>query len=365
MTSEVIPRTECSRIESWTDLNVWESHLLLNLVVSLYMLVLASPCMNKCRGVRFSNPFRAAPGVVDTAPVASRESSLVFDPNAVPYGGLQSPCLALVQYNYYQLLFSSLLDVLSTNPSPACAAWPPCPCPRLLGRADALLRQLHHRWRCLLFRRAFDQTQRNRMREKVTASVLFKGRKALYARSVPHPFVGDYVRLRASGSWRRGLGAPQAADRYVVFADVVRKLRAQGAGGARRLLAVLSTHALLLLDARSLRLRRRVPAHQVYRLSLSPFADDLLLVHVRAVSGARRRGDLALRSCHVLELATKLFLVVQNACGAPPHVTVAPQFEASLGGQPVAVAFHAPPDAPHESRSPRLLRRGSRLDVLL
>lgn len=81
--------------------------------------------------------------------------------------------------------------------------------------------------------------------------------------------------------------------------------------------------------------------------------------------GARRRGDLALRSCHVLELATKLFLVVQNACGAPPLVAVAPQFEASLGGQPVAVAFHAPPDAPREPRSPRLLRRGSRLDVLL
>lgn len=80
--------------------------------------------------------------------------------------------------------------------------------------------------------------------------------------------------------------------------------------------------------------------------------------------GARRRGDLVLRTCHVLELATKLFLVVQNACGAPPHVNVAPQFEASLGGQPVAVTFHAgaAPDAPRE---PRLLRRGSQLDVLL
>lgn len=57
---------------------------------------------------------------------------------------------------------------------------------------------------------------------QVTASVLFSGRKALYARSVAHPFVGDYVRLRASGAWRRGGGA--GADRYVVFADVVRKV---------------------------------------------------------------------------------------------------------------------------------------------
>lgn len=37
----------------------------------------------------------------------------------------------------------------------------------------------------------------------------------------------------------------------------------------------------------------------------------------------RRRGDLVLRTCHVLELATKLFLVVQNAVGAPPQVNIA------------------------------------------
>lgn len=196
----------------------------------------------------------------------------------------------------------------------------------------------------------------------MTASVLFKERKLNYARSVAHPFVGDYVRLRASAAWRRGPGA--AADRYVVFADVVGKV-ARSSGRVARCLAVLSTGALLLLEARSLRLKRRVPAHAVYRLSLSPFADDLLVVHVRAQAGApgdaeeaegclfgvsggrraagagagagrhaltgcsqgegagRRRGDVVVRTCHVLELATKLFLVVQNAVGAPPHVNIA------------------------------------------
>ncbi|XP_013166457.1 PREDICTED: unconventional myosin-Ia-like [Papilio xuthus] len=224
--------------------------------------------------------------------------------------------------------------------SPACGAWPPCPQPRLLGRADGLLRRLHHRWRCRLYRQAFDQTARNRMREKVTASVLFKERKATYARSVAHPFVGDYVRLRASAAWRRGAGAA-GADRYVVFADVVGKV-ARSSGRVARCLAVLSTGALLLLEARSLRLKRRVPAHCVYRLSLSPYADDLLVVHVRAGEGAwRRRGDLVLRTCHVLELATKLFLVVQNAVGAPPHVNIATEFEANFGQQIVTISFHA------------------------
>nr|XP_026500362.1 unconventional myosin-Ib-like [Vanessa tameamea] len=275
--------------------------------------------------------------------------------------------------------------------SPACAAWPPCPQPRLLARTDALLRRLHHRWRCHLYRRAFDQTARNRMREKVTASVLFKDRKLNYARSVGHPFVGDYVRLRASAAWRRGLGAA-AADRYVVFADVVGKV-ARSSGRVSRCLAVVSTGALLLLEARSLRLKRRVPAHCVYRLSLSPYADDLLVVHVRACGGLessteelsqcssrepldapgclfggegawRRRGDLLVRTCHVLELATKLFLVVQNAVGAPPHVNIATEFEANFGQQMVTVSFHAVGGAAGDGGA-RLLRRGSRMDVLL
>lgn len=223
--------------------------------------------------------------------------------------------------------------------SPACAAWPPCPAPRLLARTDALLRALHHAWRCRLYRAAFDQTGRNRMREKVTASVLFRDRKACYPRTVPHPFVGDYVRLRASAAWRRGPGA-HPPDRYVVFADVVGKV-ARGSGRVSRCLAVLSTGALVLLEPRSLRPKRRVPAHAVYRLSLSPHEDDVLVVHVRACDPAdpsaegapgclsagegagRRRGDVLLRTCHVLELATKLFLVVQNAVGAPPHVNIA------------------------------------------
>lgn len=228
------------------------------------------------------------------------------------------------------------------------------------------------------------------MREKVTASVLFKERKLSYARSVAHPFVGDYVRLRASAAWRRGAGGAAAADRYVVFADVAGKV-ARSSGRVARCLCVVSTAALLLLDARSLRIKRRVPAHQVWRLSLSPYGDDLLVVHVRACGGLessteelsqcsareaadapgclfggegawRRRGDVVLRTCHALELATKLFLVVQNAVGAAPLVHVATEFEANFGQQLVTIAFHAVGGA---EGGARLLRRGSRMDVLV
>jgi myosin-1 len=68
----------------------------------------------------------------------------------------------------------------------------------------------------------FDQIGRNRMREKVTASLLFRNRKESYARSVAHPFQGDYVRLRQNSQWRKLVN--ETADQYIVFADIVSKI---------------------------------------------------------------------------------------------------------------------------------------------
>lgn len=50
------------------------------------------------------------------------------------------------------------------------------------------------------------------------------------------------------------------------------------------ILLVLSTSSMLLLDQRTLQIKYRVPASEIYRLSLSPFLDDVAVFHVRAVS---------------------------------------------------------------------------------
>ncbi|CAG9120715.1 unnamed protein product [Plutella xylostella] len=78
--------------------------------------------------------------------------------------------------------------------------------------------------------------------------------------------------------WRRHV---PDHDRYVVFAELVGKVSGWSAR-VSRCICVVSTCSLLLLEPRALRPRRRVPAHHVYRLSLSPHRDDLLAVHVRA-----------------------------------------------------------------------------------
>lgn len=46
----------------------------------------------------------------------------------------------------------------------------------------------------------------------------------------------------------------------------------------------LSTSAMLLLDQRTLQIKYRIPATEIYRLSLSPFHDNIAVFHVKAVS---------------------------------------------------------------------------------
>lgn len=62
--------------------------------------------------------------------------------------------------------------------------WPIAP--TFLEETSRLLRAIYHRWKCYLYRSSFDQTSRNRMREKVTASIIFKDRKASYPRRYTH-----------------------------------------------------------------------------------------------------------------------------------------------------------------------------------
>lgn len=135
------------------------------------------------------------------------------------------------------------------------------------------------------------------MREKVTASIIFRDRKASYAKSVSHPFHGDYVRLRQNVQWKKI--CMDTNDQYVVFADIINKIT-RSSGKVRRtlnmrskvltfhlqfvpVLLVLSTNSMLLLDQRTLQIKYRIPASEIYRMSLSPYLDDIAVFHVKAV----------------------------------------------------------------------------------
>ena len=120
----------------------------------------------------------------------------------------------------------------------------------------------------------------------------------------------------------------------------------------------------------------RVPAAEIFKLSLSPFFDDIAVFHVRAVrqtlfpprtsqtshnafqssptrelrsqpnipgclssEAVKRKGDFVFQTGHVIEIVTKLFLVVQNATGKPPAVNISTQFDANFGTHSVTFQF--------------------------
>ena len=43
---------------------------------------------------------------------------------------------------------------------------------------------------------------------------------------------------------------------------------------------------MLVMDQRTMQIKYRIPAADIFKLSLSPYSDDIAVFHVRAVSSA-------------------------------------------------------------------------------
>ncbi|CAN8014514.1 unnamed protein product [Ixodes persulcatus] len=244
--------------------------------------------------------------------------------------------------------------------SPLDRSWPPAP--RFLHTTSHILKKMYHKWRCSKYRMRFDQTARNRMREKVTASIIFRDRKASYAKSVSHPFRGDYVRLRQNVKWKRL--ASETGDQYVVFADIISKIT-RSSGKCVQALFVVSTNAMLIMDQRTLQIKYRIPVGDIFRISLSPFLDDIAVFHVRTTEATRKKGDFLFETGHVIEIVTKLFLVIQNATGKPPEVNIATEFEVNFGKENVILGFRSSVMTDVQSGQIKISRKGNRMEVVL
>ncbi|KAL7026106.1 hypothetical protein ACKWTF_013794 [Chironomus riparius] len=272
--------------------------------------------------------------------------------------------VSVIQKNYIlwkkrHFLITLPMRLQANSLSPMSPEWPSSP--KFLVEASQLLKTIFHRWRCNRYRKMFDQTARNRMREKVTASILFKERKASYVKSVSHPFLGDYVRLRQNVQWKKI--CIENNDQYVVFADIINKI-ARSSGKFVPILLVLSTSSMLLLDQRTLQIKYRVPASEIYRMSLSPYLDDIAVFHVKASELGRKKGDFIFQTGHVIEIVTKMFLVIQNATNKPPEIQINPEFEANFGQQTVIMSFKQQlmTDLNNQQLT-RVSRKGNRMEI--
>ncbi|XP_055589131.1 unconventional myosin-Ia-like [Uranotaenia lowii] len=280
-----------------------------------------------------------------------------------------------------EFLLTLLLRLPHDNMSPICHDWPPAP--SFLAETSQLLRNIFHRWRCYKYRKSFDQPARNRMREKVTASIIFKDRKISYPRTVAHPFHGDYIRLRQNVQWKRV--SCEHNDQYVVFADMINKIT-RSSGKFIPILLVVSTNSMLLLDQKTMQIKYRIPASEIYRMSLSPYFDDIAVIHIRADNYSsnmsdrsesptgclfqseigKKKGDFVFQSAHSIEIVTKLFLVIQNATAKSPEIVISTEFEANFAQQTVVFTFKCGGmlDSPYSSQT-RVQRKGNRMEVIV
>ncbi|XP_031619986.1 unconventional myosin-Ia isoform X2 [Contarinia nasturtii] len=273
--------------------------------------------------------------------------------------------------NYYirrkkrQFLMTLMLRLPSTSYSPISNEW--ITAPPYLAETSCLLRSIFHKWRCYKYRRMYDQVARNRMREKLTASVLFKNRKTSYPLSIPHPFLGDYVRLRQNVQWKKL--CISLNDQYIVFADIVSKIT-RSTGKVAPILMALSTNAMLLLDQRTLQIKYRIPATEIYRLSLSPYHDNIAVFHIKDSEMGRKKGDFVFQTAHVIEVITKLFLVIQNATGRQPEICIDSEFDVMFSNQSVTLSFklsaglndaHAALLSPHV----KITRKSDRMEIVI
>uniref|UniRef100_A0A1B0CDW7 Putative myosin head n=1 Tax=Lutzomyia longipalpis TaxID=7200 RepID=A0A1B0CDW7_LUTLO len=208
--------------------------------------------------------------------------------------------------------------------SPLCNEWPRVP--HYLAETSQLLRKIYHRWRCHKYRKLFDQTARNRMREKVTASIIFRDRKVCYSKSIGRPFIGDYVRLRQNIQWKRI--SMETNDQYVVFADIINK--------------ITRTSGKTYYCPEGCRCRHQT-LYQQHQSTDSP------------------TGCL-FQTCHVIEIVTKLFLVIQNATAKPPEVHISTEFEANFNQQTVIFTFKCGrvPEA-----TAKVSRKGNRMEIVI
>ncbi|XP_025081061.1 unconventional myosin-Ib-like isoform X3 [Pomacea canaliculata] len=269
----------------------------------------------------------------------------------------------VVRFMKVALMRQYLLNLKKKLPSmsPTSEDWPVPP--KRFHTTSEELRRIYHRWRCLKYRQRFDEKSKLRMREKLTASTLFKDKKAIYSSTVPLPFKGDYIGLPQNPKWQKLYQSSD--DSYVVFADNVMKInRADGKMVGK--LVVISSKAILVLDQKTLALKYRIPLSLVTKISTSPYKDRLLVFHLQKQDNGdslTKKGDFVFSNDHIIEIVTKTSMVIENITGKAPEVQVSPRLLAEFKGHTVEVSFkNGHPEV--QGDNVRISRKGKHLDVI-
>lgn len=111
---------------------------------------------------------------------------------------------------------------------------------------------------------------------------------------------------------------------------------------------------------------------QILRLALYIFIEQNLTKSFFSLNFqsefGKKKGDFVFQTGHVIEIVTKLFLVIQNATSKPPEIHISTEFEANFGQQTVVFTFKcgALTEMPHSGQGQtRVARKGNRMEVII
>ncbi|XP_078715773.1 unconventional myosin-Ib-like isoform X3 [Lampetra fluviatilis] len=209
--------------------------------------------------------------------------------------------------------------------SPTDRKWPAYP-NMFLEPADQELRRMHHLWRCKVYRSKFDDKKKAIFEEKLSASELFKDKKALYPTTVghlplhrvPQPFKGTYLDMTKYDKLATAVPGPH------IFAESILKInRGNGKGSPR--LVVLTKKNLFLTD-KSGQVKSEIALKEVTGLSLSSLTDGLLALHLKQGTTAAGKGDFVLSSEHAIELITKIHRAVMASNKEKVEIKISNEF---------------------------------------
>ncbi|XP_075927590.1 unconventional myosin-Ib-like isoform X4 [Petromyzon marinus] len=201
--------------------------------------------------------------------------------------------------------------------SPTDRKWPAYP-NLFLEPAHQELRRIHHLWRCKVYRSKFDDKKKAIFEEKLSASELFKDKKALYPTTVPQPFKGTYLDMTKYDKLATAVPGPH------IFAESILKInRGNGKGSPR--LVVLTKKNLFLTD-KSGQVKSEIALKEVTGLSLSSLTDGLLALHLKQGTTAAGKGDFVLSSEHAIELITKIHRAVMASNKEKMEIKISNEF---------------------------------------
>uniref|UniRef100_UPI00398EEF66 unconventional myosin-Ic-like n=1 Tax=Pristiophorus japonicus TaxID=55135 RepID=UPI00398EEF66 len=170
--------------------------------------------------------------------------------------------------------------------------------PPALSEASELLRELNMQNMVQTYCKRITLEWKQQLEQKVVASELFKDKKDNYPQSVPKQFVNSRI---ATNEINAKVLQVIESDK-IKYAVAVTKYDRNGYRPRARQLLVTPSSAFIVEEAK---VKQRIDYPSLKGISVSSLSDGLFVLHVPCEDN-KQKGDVVLRSDHVIETLTKL-----------------------------------------------------------